>query len=195
MDLFTAIATVDLLHLLAMKARGETIDPLEASLVLFILRATNPVTIMFFISAAIAFTVWIGAADANLRFFGAGSLEFEPRDARAAFFIPFINLYRPPGVLQEIWRASDPCLPRDDRGGWQSAPKSKLIPLWWGMYLTGGIVSLPLLSLGRSHNRSDVHLTIALLFVVKAINAAAAALAIALVVIIQKRQRERRRVA
>jgi hypothetical protein len=43
-------------------------------------------------------------------------------------------LFLPPRGLQEIWRASDPHMPVKS-GAWKSAPGSRLIWLWWTLFL------------------------------------------------------------
>ena len=55
----------------------------------------------------------------------------------AYWFIPIANLFRPKQVVNDIWRASDPDLPR---GVWASRDVPLLIHCWWGAWLISAFV-------------------------------------------------------
>jgi hypothetical protein len=89
---------------------------------------------------AIVFLIWIHGAYKNLTFFRVTGLEYSPGWAVGYFFIPIVNFFRPYQVAQEIWRASDPESPLDDRRAWRHSQGSGVITAWWFTWILGGIV-------------------------------------------------------
>jgi hypothetical protein len=72
----------------------------------------------------IVFLGWFYRAYANLPALGASNLAYTPGWAVGCWFVPFLNLWRPVQIAQEIWRKSNPT------GGPESG-SSVLIGLWW----------------------------------------------------------------
>lgn len=90
--------------------------------------------------AAIFFFMWIYQAAKNVRSFGQGALEFTPGWCIGWWFIPFMSLVKPYQAMKEIWRASDPEAVKNGPTGWMTAPTAGILPLWWAMYLIGGLI-------------------------------------------------------
>src|SRR6266852_1812722 len=57
--------------------------------------------------ACIVFCSWWFLVAMNLRALHATELRYSPAAAVWAFFIPLLNIFLPPRVGQEIWKASD----------------------------------------------------------------------------------------
>lgn len=91
------------------------------------------------IGTATAFLLWIYRAYKNLTLLGVRGLTYSAGWAVGYFFIPFINLFRPCQVVQEMWKASNPEVPV--RLSWGRASASALVGFWWASWLISNIVS------------------------------------------------------
>ncbi|HXH82210.1 MAG TPA: DUF4328 domain-containing protein, partial [Candidatus Tectomicrobia bacterium] len=69
---------------------------------------------VLWIVTAAAFVRWTRAAHGNLAALGATGLGYAAPDVPTVFLRPGLALRRPPGLLREIWNASDPRLPGGD---------------------------------------------------------------------------------
>ncbi|HSO31964.1 MAG TPA: DUF4328 domain-containing protein [Labilithrix sp.] len=92
------------------------------------------------LGGGVLFLVWIHQASKNAHSFRQG-LAITPGWSVAWWFIPVASLWKPYQALAEIWRASDPSVPRGDES-WRARPPPGTFPLWWGLYLVSGFVSL-----------------------------------------------------
>ena len=93
------------------------------------------------VAAAVFFSVWLRRAARNLRGLGRIGMVYTPRQAVTAFYIPFVNLVRPPRVVGELWRASEP-EPQADGHAWlRTTSVPSLIHTWWGVWLLAGFIS------------------------------------------------------
>lgn len=89
---------------------------------------------------AIPFIAWMRRAYRNLAPLGVRWLRFKPGWAIAGWFVPFIWFARPKSIVNDVWRASDPELPRDVRRPPEGAPVPRSINWWWGLWIAAGIV-------------------------------------------------------
>lgn len=89
-----------------------------------------------FILTAAFFIAWFHRAYTNLRALGASSLRFGPGWAVGAWFVPILNIWRPKQIANDIWRGSNPVLPREAADAWQD-PVPPLFMFWWLAYLLG----------------------------------------------------------
>jgi|GEM_PF-1955869 len=89
---------------------------------------------------AVSFLAWIYRAHKNLKALGATDLKYSPGWAIGGFFIPFLNIVRPYQVVSEIWRASRGETRWSDSAGWIYAETPIFIAVWWGTWLTLGIL-------------------------------------------------------
>ncbi|MGH3022323.1 MAG: DUF4328 domain-containing protein [Gaiellaceae bacterium] len=95
-----------------------------------------------FVLTAVVFLFWFHRAYRNLTALGAGPLRFGYGWAVGAWFVPFLNLWRPKQIANDIWRASDP-----SSGDGSSTWKHDSVPLahlaWWLAYvITSSLYSL-----------------------------------------------------
>ena len=105
--------------------------------------------------------------------------------------MPFLNLWRPKQISNDIWRATDPGLPRQATG-WQDNGVHGLIHWWWAIWIVAGIlgnistrVYLDAETLSEQLGASAVAIVADVVFIV------AAVLAILVVRAITIRQEER----
>ncbi|TMD58298.1 MAG: DUF4328 domain-containing protein [Chloroflexi bacterium] len=89
---------------------------------------------------ALVFLVWVHGARKALDALGLQGLRFGPRWSIGWFFVPFANLIRPPQIINDIWKGSDPQNDRSDPTSWRSASTTALVPLWWGTFLVTDVV-------------------------------------------------------
>ncbi len=79
---------------------------------------------------AIVFIRWFHAAYRNLSSLGVSEPRFKPGWAIGAWFVPFLSLWRPKQIADDICRASEPELP-------DSSPRTPnyLLNSWWVFWL------------------------------------------------------------
>jgi hypothetical protein len=90
--------------------------------------------------AAATFIPWFARAYGNLRRLGVQHVPWSDRWAVGAWFVPFVSMWRPKQIANEIWRGSEPGA---DVGSerWRLLPVSPVVHWWWGLFLAGGIVA------------------------------------------------------
>jgi hypothetical protein len=142
------------------------------------------------IGGTITFAIWMYRAHANLDYLNVRGRAYTSGWAAGAWFVPFMNLFRPCQIAQEIWRASNPEAPPDDPKWWWRTPISTLIGFWWAFWLLGNYFSNFSLRLTLSARDERVLLQAAgyIGAVSSALMVAAAALAIGVIWSIQSRQ-------
>ncbi|MBI1899599.1 MAG: DUF4328 domain-containing protein [Planctomycetia bacterium] len=89
------------------------------------------------IAAAIVFCVFAVRANKNARSLGAQGMNFAPGWCAGWWFIPIANWFMPYRCMTEIYRASDP----QGGFGWSSTAVPGTFPLWWGLWVSGNIIS------------------------------------------------------
>jgi hypothetical protein len=113
--------------------------------------------------------VWVYEARKNLEAFRAGPFAHSRGMAVGSFFIPFVSLWWPYLVVQEIWKGSDPGLPPFRPESFAARRGSPLVAVWWVAFLANtvfaGVVNEILVATrgdsGLSHLRLDAQLLIA----------------------------------
>jgi hypothetical protein len=91
--------------------------------------------VLAFIATAIVFIRWLHAAYKNIVTLGAGELRFTPGWTIGAWFVPFLNLWRPKQIVDDIWRASDPAAPPRQGIDWRGRRTSALLTAWWVFWI------------------------------------------------------------
>ena len=81
------------------------------------------------------FLLWLHQASSNVRLLRVADVTFRPPWAVGSFFLPFVNVFIPYAVFQELWRTSDP-RGHDNPNAWKLRPASWLIRVWWGLFVT-----------------------------------------------------------
>lgn len=80
--------------------------------------------------------IWTYRAMKNNEALGRQGARFTPGWGIAGWLIPLVNLVIPVLILQDLWRGSDPGVPRNDPA-WRSAKGSGLIGIYWAAHIIG----------------------------------------------------------
>jgi hypothetical protein len=145
------------------------------------------------IAIFIVFVIWLYRAAKNNEALGRDNTRFSPGWSIGAWFIPLANLVIPVLIVRDLWRGSDPSVPRGEPN-WRRAPGGAIVGWWWAAYLVMTIpwafTGLGKNSEGKFSNASDLRRSDTLR-VVSAVGAiAAAVLALTLVRRLSARQEE-----
>lgn len=84
---------------------------------------------------------WYYRATKNIHSFGAKEVT-SPRMAVIWWFVPIAFLWKPYHVSQQIWRASNSEIKLENGTEWKNVPGSKIIKLWWFLYLASIVGSI-----------------------------------------------------
>ena len=82
------------------------------------------------LSILVLIIIWTYRAMKNNEYLGRWNARFTPGWGIAGWLIPFANLVIPVLIFQDLWRGSDPDVPRADPS-WRQAPGSALVAWWW----------------------------------------------------------------
>lgn len=93
-----------------------------------------------FLITAVVFVVWFRRMYRNLPSLGARELRWSPGWAVGAWFVPFLNLWRPVQIACDISRASDPTAPAELGGNWHTRAADQVITVWWALFLGSNFV-------------------------------------------------------
>jgi hypothetical protein len=145
--------------------------------------------ILALIFGGLFFIRWFLDAYRNVNALG-GSRDFTEKWAGWAWFVPFLNLWRPKQIANDIWRASDPEhaneTPRDD------APVWGVLTLWWAFWLAANFASQIAARIAfRGDSAESLRNATAAYLVGDSIDIVAAVLAIVVIRRITARQEER----
>jgi hypothetical protein len=141
------------------------------------------------IVGAVFFIRWFLDAYRNVRTLG-GERDHTEKWAGWAWFVPFLNLWRPKQIANEIWRASDPEHPNQFPSS--ATPVWGVLTLWWVFWLASNFASNVATRLAFNDDTAESlrNSTIAYL-VGDSIDIVAAVLAIVVIQSITARQNER----
>jgi hypothetical protein len=85
------------------------------------------------IVGAIVFIRWMHRAYKNVDVVDVGERRYGHGWAIGAWFVPFLNLWRPKQIVNDIWRAGATDPATKEPGG--------LLLAWWTFWIVGGVVS------------------------------------------------------
>lgn len=104
--------------------------------------AVTVISILIFVTLAVAFLVWLHRVMKNLPALGnpKSRIEYTPGWAVGSFFIPFANLFMPYRAVSEAWNKSNPLVRTEE--GLSFAPRSTngLLTAWWVCWIAFGVV-------------------------------------------------------
>ena len=89
------------------------------------------------ILSAILFLRWTYLSRRNVDCLGNDGLRFSPRGAVGWYFVPVLSAWKPYQALKEIFQASHP----DVHDDWSRAPRPRLMPFWWALWIVTCSVS------------------------------------------------------
>ena len=120
-----------------------------------ILVIADGLTVLLSVSAFIVYLVWIYRTSANVHALGASELFVTPGFAVGAYFIPFFNLYAPPIIMGEIWKASV------NASHWREQNGTMLIAVWWTLTIVVSIsAGITFLASNASYNIESLRIFI-----------------------------------
>jgi Domain of unknown function (DUF4328) len=90
------------------------------------------VALVAFVLAIVFFLRWFSRAYRNLQAVG-GHQRYRQGWAIGSWFVPFLNLFRPKQIANDIWRGSDPVTHEYTPAGTEHV--SPLLAWWWGAFL------------------------------------------------------------
>lgn len=94
-----------------------------------------PCTYGLMLLTMLAVCLWLYRVRSNVAELRVSGLQYTPGWLIGSFFIPIAQLIIPCLAVQEIWKASDPAAPLQDRASWRRRPLSALVILWWLCWL------------------------------------------------------------
>lgn len=157
--------------------------------------------ILGYLTAVVMFLVWMRRSYLNLKPLRAGRTDYSPAWALGCWFVPFVNLARPYGIIKEVWLKSDP---NDINLNAENSPfastlgivqiATPLFGLWWGFWIISNIfgnISTRLTFGAETLNQQMVSFSVAI--ITSLLSIVAAVLAIGVVRGITARQEERHR--
>ena len=97
--------------------------------------AAGLILVVTLVAAVVAFIMWFHRAYKNLSALGATGLRYGTGWAIGAWFVPFLNLWRPKQIANDIWRASDPSLRPDQGIDWRERPVPGFLTAWWVVWI------------------------------------------------------------
>ncbi len=152
-------------------------------------------TLIATIGTGVVFLAWMHRSYRNLPALRASGLKFSPGWAVGAWFVPFLNFWRPYEITAEMSRASHPDYVGDDADAWPAAPLPPYLGVWWAMWILGGVVGwiLVRLVLQRPDDLDGIRVQSTFLLIGDGISLIAAGLAIAVVLGIANGQEDKRR--
>lgn len=95
------------------------------------------------ITISVIYLFWKNRAYKNLDSLKAFRREYSSGWAVGAYFVPFLNLFKPFQIMREIWKGSDPgYIDNDSESGtnWKAAPSNILLPVWWIIFLIDSVL-------------------------------------------------------
>jgi len=91
------------------------------------------------IAAAVTWVLWFSRAYVNVSALGAYGLRFTKGWAVGAWFVPFLNLWRPKQIADDVWRASDPEEVPAQGASWNLKRVPVLLNLWWAAWILDSV--------------------------------------------------------
>lgn len=140
------------------RAARQAVPNQEEESVLLMVGAVGIIQFLVLIGTAIAFCMWMYKAHQNLRLLEVSGMRFTPAGAAACFYLPFINLWRPCQVAQEIYRASDPTQALDAPTQWRANSGSFSIGIWWTFWILNNIASQIAFRMDLKGNQAPSHM-------------------------------------
>jgi hypothetical protein len=98
----------------------------------------NDVFLALIVITVITFMIWMFRAAKNNEALARPAPRFGPGWAIGGWLIPLANVVIPVLIMQDLWRGSDPSVPRGDTR-WKIGNRSLLVGFWWGLLFFGRV--------------------------------------------------------
>lgn len=93
-------------------------------------------TLVVIVCTTVFFILWFRRAYNNLHLTQTENLKYTEGWAAGAWFVPFLNLYRPYEIMVEIWNKT-----QEATKNLLSSKRSTIVGWWWVLYLVDNIAS------------------------------------------------------
>jgi len=149
--------------------------------------------ILVHVLTVIAFCMWFYRAYKNLKLWKITGLKYSPGWAVGYFFIPFLNLFRPYQIAQEIWKASDPQVSVRAGSQWRDNKGSNVIGAWWASWIFANIIGQIAfrMSMSQRSTMADQKASILAEVISESVSILAGAVAALMILKIQSRQSQK----
>jgi len=97
--------------------------------------AIGSVQTVVLITVAVFFIRWLRLAYRNADVVAPGTRRYKHGWAIGAWFVPFLNLWRPKKIVNDVWRAGDPS------GAPHAAPLPAWLNIWWAAWLLTNVIT------------------------------------------------------
>lgn len=97
----------------------------------------------------IVFIIWFHRAYKNLLAFGA-ELPHSTGWAIGAWFVPILNLFRPKGIADAIWQASDPQSSTPMGSKWSESEAPLFVHVWWVSWVLSAVAGRVYTAMSRN---------------------------------------------
>jgi Domain of unknown function (DUF4328) len=134
-DLFSIYADAGEVELMNRVIEGEVVTLEEADASDTRVGIAGILLLAALVVATITFIVWFSRAYKNLPALGATGLRHGAGWSIGAWFVPFLNLWRPKQIANDIWRASDPEARPDQGAEWRDKPVPGFLTTWWVLWV------------------------------------------------------------
>ena len=91
-----------------------------------------------YIVTVIVFLTWFSRAYRNLPRLGLFALRYTPGWAIGSWFVPFLNLFRPKQIANDLWRGSEPAPGPKTLAQHPTVPA--LVHWWWAVWILSSLV-------------------------------------------------------
>jgi hypothetical protein len=148
--------------------------------------------LLLLLSTGIVFLIWFHRCYKNLEALGVTDLRFKAGWAIGGWFVPFLNLWRPKQIADDIWKATEPEAPVEQSEAWKSNGVPAVITLWWIAWLVSGAVGQAAGgAVGTQQTLDQLARGATIMAIADLVGAVAGVLAIAVVGKLTNRQRDR----
>lgn len=132
LSLFGIIPEINTLRMVSDLLSG--VSHTEAEINAAFSSSSNVPELIIMWASGIVFAIWTFSSYKRVEKRGVPNMKFSPFWAWASFFVPVVNLVRPHTLAQEIWKASDISVAKDDNSVLDVKRNSHLITAWWALF-------------------------------------------------------------
>ncbi|MFN2588239.1 MAG: DUF4328 domain-containing protein [Actinomycetota bacterium] len=140
LDVFAVVTDVQMVGLLNRAKAGELVTIEEADALDVRMARIGLMQSLGVLITGIPFIVWFRRVYRNLPALGIRWLRFKLGWAVGGWFVPFLSVARPKSVVNDVWRATDPSLPREVDEPPAGGHVSPLLNWWWAAFVVSGFL-------------------------------------------------------
>jgi hypothetical protein len=134
-DVVAIVFTVLELAMLDRLIGGEPVSDSEVDASNARARAIGVIQTVLLIAIAVFFIRWLRLGYRNADVLAPGLRRYGHGWAIGAWFVPFLNLWRPKQIVNDVWRAGD------STGAPYATPLPSWLNLWWAVWLLDNLLA------------------------------------------------------